>query len=635
LKSFLLSALLGLCFLRIAAQSPPDPAHVPVKAELIKNLDVRRIQKGSPVFARVLEDWNGQGCTLHSGAIIEAKVEIAQPTAKPNHDSQLALSFSNAQCNGNEMVPIDLVIAAVSWNREDNITMRGNYYPIVKNTYGPGGSIAPGNVDLDGIEFKSSQLFTAPPTLHAGDVYGIRGVKMQMGAGPGGSSLFYSKSRDVVLDQYTQFLLLPTSAAFVRVPKSTAGLALKAAVSASSIVSAPAPPPPPREFEPCSPPSCNVDLPAASDVSSNHPSKSIAIQSLGYAPRLNRDISQLDDEEALMWVGDQRILVAFNPHTLVHRNGDSTIDAPVRRIRAVLLDVATSRVLSTVDWDLSDSGKFLWQLSGNQVLVHAENQLRVYDAQLALQSRFELTGPLGFLRISPNGELIAIGIVHEKHSQELHQKLTETLGQNPEEDVEILVLDKEFKIMARATTASNLMPPTLLNEGQLTLMAQPNMRYRLALLTWDNQAVTLARFSSGCKPELSSLAPNLVFIRSCDKTTGLPEFRVLRTDGKVVWREQPSPEEFGHEAKGNDVSRTFAIKILHASTPVRPGAVFHGTDLTEEEIRVYRATDGKRLSSFRSPAPAPSHGGYGLSPDGARLAILSSGQIGIYPVPLN
>jgi hypothetical protein len=630
-----------------SAQSKPDPAHIPIQSELIKSLDVRRIQTGSPVFARVSEDWSWSGCTLRKGAIIEGKVESAQPRGNAKRDSELVISFSKAQCGGDEMSPIDLVLAAVSWMPDDNVTLRGQY-PIVKRTAGPGGG-AVGQSDpkaafnhqtqaLNGIDFRASDLFVPRPALRPGDVYGIGGIKLRMGAGPRGSSLLYSSKRDVVLDRYTQFLLLPTSVAFVPAPNSThtaTSIAAGAPSRPSSMMPAPALPPAPKEFEPCSPPTCTVDLPVAADESANHPSKSIAIRPLGYAPRLNRDVTQLDNEEALTWVGEDRILVAFNPHTLVHRNGMSTIDAPVRKIHAVLLDVGSSRVLSTVNWELSDSGRFLWQLSGNQILVHAGNELRVYDSRLALTSQFPLEGPLGFVRISPNGELIAIGIIRERHSSELHRKLSEALDHNPEEDVDVLVLDKEFKSIAEGRTTSDLMPPTLLNEGQLTLMASQNKRYRLAMLTWGNETTTLARFSSSCTPDLASFAPNLVFIRSCDKSSGLPEFRALRTDGHIVWREQPGPDEFGHEAKGNEASRTFAIKMLHASSSVRPGAVFHGTDLIEEEVRVYRASDGKRLSSFRSAAPAPSYGGYSLSPDGSQLAMLSGGQIVLYPVPAN
>ncbi len=644
-----LAGIVGsLCFCAASAQKPPGSYHVPIQAELIKTLDVRRIQTGSPVFARVTADWSGLGCALRSGAIIEAKVEIAQPRDKAKNGSQLALSFSKAQCSGNEMAPIDLVLAAVSWTPDDSETLRGQY-PIVKRMVGPGG-VSIGASDpksaanhqiqaLNGIEFRASDQFVPPPVLHTGDVYGVRGVKLQIGAGPGGSSLLSSKNRDVVLYQYTQFLLLPTSVAFVTVPISNASSASAVAGTspnpASSMSLAVASPPPPKEFEPCSPPICNVDTAVAGDETSNHPSSSIAIRSLGYAPRLNREVAQLDNEEALIWVGQQQILVAFNPHTLVHRNGMTTIDAPVRKIHAVLLDLATSQVLSMADWELSDSGQFLWQLPGNRILVHAENELRVYDSHLVLTSRFPLAGPLGFVRISPNGELMAIGTIKERHSHELHRKLFEALDQNPEEDVEILILDKDFKTITQATTTSDIMPPTLLNEGQINLFAQPRMRYRLAMNTWENQTLTLARFSSKCIPELSSFAPDLLLVRTCSTPGGSSEFRVLRPDGRVVMHGRPNPQEVGHEAKGNNVSRTFAVKAIHTASDMRQGSVFHGSDLVEEVVRVYRATDGKRLAAVRAGAPAPSHDGYSLSPDGTQLAILAGAQIRIYPVPTN
>jgi hypothetical protein len=98
---------------------------------------------------------------------------------------------------------------------------------------------------------------------------------------------------------------------------------------------------------------------------------------------------------------------------------------------------------------------------------------------------------------------------------------------------------------------------------------------------------------------------------------------------------KPNPQEMGHEVKGNTVSKTFALKAMRTAADRRQSVAFHGTDLVDEEVRVYRATDGKRLASIRAGAPAPSHDGYSLSPDGTQLAILSGAQISIYSVPTN
>jgi hypothetical protein len=94
-------------------------------------------------------------------------------------------------------------------------------------------------------------------------------------------------------------------------------------------------------------------------------------------------------------------------------------------------------------------------------------------------------------------------------------------------------------------------------------------------------------------------------------------------------------QHLGQEAKGNTGSQTFAVKVMHAASPIYPGWYFHGSDLVAEEIRVYRAKDGKRLATVHAEAPTASHDGYSLSPDGSQLAVLSGTQISIYPVPTN
>src|SRR5262252_6188834 len=107
-------------------------------------------------------------------------------------------------------------------------------------------------------------------------------------------------------------------------------------------------------------------------------------------------------------------------------------------------------------------------------------------------------GPLAFVRISPNGEIVAVATLRERHSEELHARLHDDVGGDPEEDIDVQFLDKGFNAIGKVSTVSGLQPPTLLNEGHVRLLSQPNMHYRLALNTWEGKAVTLARFTSRC-----------------------------------------------------------------------------------------------------------------------------------------
>jgi hypothetical protein len=124
-----------------------------------------------------------------------------------------------------------------------------------------------------------------------------------------------------------------------------------------------------------------------------------------------------------------------------------------------------------------------------------------------------------------------------------------------------------------------------------------------------------------------------LFLRTCSTSNGAGEYRVLRADGKVLLRGEEGPHEGGQEVIGNESSGLFAIKVVSAGNTLSPGVEFRANDLVSEEVRVYRATDGKRLLAVRLDEPSTSHESYAISPDGARLAVLSQSKIQLIPVP--
>jgi hypothetical protein len=632
--------LLRSTFAESAPNSDPGPAIAPIQAELLAYLNVRHLSNGDTVFARVTADWNGMDCSLRQGAIIEATVAAATPHGKASHGSQLALSFPRAQCNGSDLAPMEFVLAAIAGvqNEWSNKTDGGTRIPIsFSNPNASGmtagfGSATAGDRTITHLDFKGvSHHFPMHPKLLPGEVIDIKGLKLDIGTGPNRSSVLSAKDRDVSLDKYTQFLLVPSSLAFQPSP---------APLMTPAVATADAPlPPKPRttpaiaDLETCAPPGCAVDLPVSSEELTGNAASSIAIGPLGYAPRPHKVLTDFDDEEALAWLGPQQLLLTLNPHTLIQRRGPADSGGTLRVIRAVLLDADKHNVLQVVDWEMNDYNRYLWQLDGNRILVHVSNELRVYGPGLAAEARIPLPGPLAFVRIAPNGELMTVATSRERHSQELHAKLRENSGADPEEDVDVLILNKEFKTIGEASTTSGLLPPTLLNEGQVKLLAQPKMRYRLAMNTWENKSITLARFDSLCTPELSAVPPDLLFLLSCDTADGATQYRVFQPDGKLILSGKSGPQEVGQDAIGNSHTRTFAMKVVRATQNLSPGAEFQGAQLDFEEVRVYRASDGKRLLAVRVDDPPTNRSGYALSPDGSQLAVLTGSQIRLFPVP--
>jgi hypothetical protein len=633
----------GLCFGAMPTEIPAS-YHRPVQVELVNYLDVRRLHAGSSFFVKVSSDWSGLGCYFRQGQLVEGRVTQAIRRSKASSLSQLAVSFANVPCLYGKS-SLDLVLAAAVSPAGESSNLPHAQFPIVR--YSPGTYGLQGNFVISGIEMMALNGKPGQSGIQPGDVIGIKALTLRIGSGPAESSILESSTRNVFLERETQFLLVPSSIAMLHSSPPGAGVDLSpertAAPEASETLSvntaspeAPAPlesvQPLRQDFLACAPPACNVDLPQMSREDA--PGKamlSVGIRPLGYAPRAQSEIDGLNDDDAVAWLGSHQFIVAFNTHPLVRRENPASTDATLRRIHAAVFDLTSQKVVSTADLDLPDEGAYLWQLSENRVLVHAGNELRVLSGDLKVETRIPLEGPLAFVRISPNREWMAIAVIHERHPPELHAKLRESFGSEPEEDVQMRILDKNFRTVAQAASTSKMMPPILLNEGQARLSVNGEGHYQLTMLPWRGGTASVARFGSACLPSVSSFAPDLLFVTTCAPLSGIHEYRVLRPNGEVLMRGKSDPQDLGQEVVGT--SEKFAIKLIHARRAVVEGSVFRGADLDYTEVRVYRSGDGRRLTAVRIDAPSPGHGGFALSSDGSQLAILSGSRVSLFSVP--
>ena len=482
--------------------------------------------------------------------------------------------------------------------------------------------------------------FPVTPSLRAGDVLGIRGMKLNVGTGPEHSSVLSCIGHDLELDRHTRFLLVPPS---MTVAKASSGVSSQpAATGAGSLATRPAAASSDEvaadDLDICVPPACSLvsgtkETGVESDIRAD-----VSIKVLGYASRLQTEIDEPGEDDAIAYLGPTELLFAFNPHGLVPRHGADSAGATVRVIRAALVDTTSRKVIRTAEWHLPDRKQYLWVLARQRILVHVGNELRVYGPGLTVEARIALSGQLAFVRASPDGKILALGVVKERHTTELHARLRNSLGQEPEEDIDILVLNEKFQTIASAASTSDRLPPTLLNEGQVKLLlesGQPEQRdkhYRLELRSWDNLARNLGTFTSGCMPQVSSLSPDLVLLVTCDRMNQARDYRVIGPNGKLVLRGQSMLKELGHAAVGDTESKEFAMRIFEADQPVLPGEVYRAANLQSAELEVYGSDNGKHLFSMRVSDPAASSGGYALSPGGGQLAILTRDRLALYTV---
>jgi hypothetical protein len=632
-----LTAALVLCWATVSAEKLAKPGADPIQAELMADLHARLLKVGESVYARVKVEWRSPGCVLKNGAVLEAHVVSVVPSIKPVKASEVGVAFTKAQCGDLKMGPFNLLLSAIAAPPDDSDLGNLSENLPVLGMSGETGQIVLNSMRINKDQISSIYLLPLIPRMEMGDVYHIKGLKLSVGTGPENSSILTSKDHDVALEKHSLLLLIPAWWTIAQ-PSGEPGTAQPessdpaARVSAVAGAAAPPAPPPVNDIDLCVPPQCNVALPSGNANDAGHAAASISIRELGYSPRPQRDAFNFIHDEVLAYLGPRELLVAFNPHELVSRDAQSP-GSTVRIIRAAVVDTETHRVTHTVDWEMLDRWQYLWPLADGRVLVHVGSELRVYGPGLQIQNRVPLDGPLAFVRVTPDGGFMAVGVLHERHTPELHAQLRENLNGDPEEDVNILVLNRNFETVAKSTMQSNLMAPILLNEGQVTLSAQSNMRYRISMLTWDNHASVVARFNSSCTPELSSIPPDLIFLVSCDKQNGGREYRVLHANGKLVLKGDSTLNECGHAAEGSANQQAFVVKIVQSTLPVPPGAPMSASQFSSEELRVYRAADSKRLLSVRAGPPSLSRDGYALAPDASQLAVLTRDQLEVYSVP--
>jgi hypothetical protein len=640
-----LTTIFALCSAAALGAPAARPSINPIQAELMSDVEAHLTKVGATVFAKVTIAWQGTDCALRNGAIIEAHVISVVPHTKTAKGSELGLAFTRAQCGDLKMTDFDLMLAAVAAPAQ-GLDLGILSDPVPVNTTFGGFAQNMSNFNAAGgatwaLEAGINQNKALPP-MQMGDVFGIRGLKLSVGTGPDNSSVLTVKDPDVMLDKHTVLLLIPTKGIIPAVPVASAAQPSPASasvaastVAASAAPAEPAPPaaPPVEDIDTCEPPQCNVALPSGGSSDLGKAAASISIRQLGYASRPQKVLGAFENDEVLAYLGPHELLVAFNPHELAPRHTLGRSGPTLRVIRAALVDTQTHRVTHTVDWELPDNRQYLWPFGDGRVLVHAGAELRVYGAGLKVENRVVLDGPLAYVRVTPDGSFIAIGVIHERHTPELHAQLRESLGADPEEDVDVRVLNRKFESIATSASRSNLIAPALLNEGQAGLLAQPDMRYRISMLPWDKRPFTLARFESSCTPELSSIAPDLIFLVSCDKKTEAFEYRVLRPDGKLALKAMPSANEFGYAAQGSANQQAFVVKTVESTVAVPDGALFSAADFSSEELSVYRAADGRRMLRVLVGSPSASRDGFALAPDGSQLAVLNRDQIAVYTVP--
>jgi hypothetical protein len=624
--------------------SPPHPLFaqtpVPVWAELVQRLDASKIKVGDPILAKLALAWKSPTCDLRTGAIIQGHVVTQRAHSKTEKTSEIGVIFEGGQCGGREMKPLFLTVAAV-------VAPYPSRYSDIPDTTEEMQALSSAvgltlNGNVRSISQASATVFFEPRRAKAassvmpGQVVGIPHLAISVGQRADGASILSSSGHNVQLSPGTQFVLVPNLKAGNNEVVDTKGA--KPDTATKNPVPEVTDLPPPNiadEKELCVAPDCTVDL---ADSQLDHGIQSaqvtVPLRGLGYLPpSADHEMPSFDYDASIAYLGPTQFLFTFNPHILVPRSGsEANSFRKLRIVRAVLIDLERKAIVKTVDWRVPDSGRYLWPIGENRVLIHVGQELRVYGPGLQLRNQVSLGGPLAFVRISPASQYFAVGVIGERHTHELHRQLEEAAVREPEEDVEIRLLDSQFRVLTSIMRSSRLPPPVLLNEGEVYIPSIGRNHWRIVENSWAGQRRVLAVATSTCVPQAESLPGNLLFVVGCDRQTGNKWYRILHGNGTVVLKGWSPSSELEQTAGGNVGGNVFAIRIAEATQSRLLQAVFKPSDLKSSRVAVYRAENGHRIFFIRLPDPVPAVQTFAISPREDQVALLRADEIAFYRV---
>jgi len=76
--------------------------------------------------------------------------------------------------------------------------------------------------------------------------------------------------------------------------------------------------------------------------------------------------------------------------------------------------------------------------------------------------------------------------------------------------------------------------------------------WRIQEQTWDKPKHVLGQVSSLCRPQMTSMVPNLLFVVGCDRQGDGRWYRILRPNGKLLLKGWSSSEELEQTVTSKD-----------------------------------------------------------------------------------
>ena len=628
------------------AQSSPRPTPLIVgKAELMNTVKSANLKPGDLFYLRTVGPWQQGDCTLAPHTTITGEVASSTASSSGSPRTVLAVRFAFVPCAGPHPVRMRPVLVAIeaptdafraeierygSGAAQKNM-LSGLFpsgYGDVRSSNTPMTNSSPDSGLSPSMMNALRQGFAPEKPLKTGEVRGYRGIDLDLPR-EGNPVTALSSPHKFSLDPETEFAL-----AYFPVEMETTTPDPPAAPRPEPVAEPPAPPPPPPADEiadVCASSGC-TQLAASPDISSAHALWTLPLVGLGYQGRPKHEVLGLDHSASVHFFGEDQLLLTFTRHTLVPRSKEQKVSGSnPRNVRGVLISRADGRVLRIKDWTVSDDlGSFVWSLGDHRVLAHVGHDLVLFGPDLSIQKRFPLPGPLLFVSATPQGNLLLVATLHEKHTQQEHAKIAAFLGPGVpvDEEYDLTGLNDVLQVTGSKRVTVEPTHPALQQSTMVAARLVKGTEWVLERSSWDGESKPLALFRSTCAVEVQSLPGDLLLAQGCPPLQPFATwYRVLNPQGAVLLKGGAPYGDLIQQAQSSPDGQLFAVASSHFDHPVAHTTLNHTSEFTNLTVTIYNTGTGKQLFAARLAQGSAQQDTFSLSPSGSTLAVLTSAAL--------
>ena len=374
------------------------------------------------------------------------------------------------------------------------------------------------------------------------------------------------------------------------------------------------------------------------------PAARIELEPLGYTPPSRFYLVARFCSATLDFIDNDHLLFTFREGGLLQRMPGDPKDDDDQSVKAMVLDIATGKVVQQATWRMHDRQRYLWAIGDGKFLVRQRNALYLTDNRLELRPYMRFETQLQGLTVAPDHKLMLLE--YEKFDPlpavadaQDNSNQPPTLGDPAvpparKKTTQILMVRPHENTLVARSEAHHVVDLPLLQNGFLQVIegTQPN-KWVIRSQIFNGTPATVAEVKSACDPTVTTLSDTVALAVGCPGGSNDHQVTAFSMNGSVLWQDHWLPRYIWPTFEFAENGSRFAYGSLELNHSIGTMDPFGEDDVVAQMVGVFDTDTGKlELVKTASPVLSAGHN-YALSADGMKFAILREGALEVYDLP--